>query len=46
MRGCARIKKSGLGVEQAWDAREVANLEAKVFGEKGTNGPEIVLASE
>ena len=29
-----------------WDAYESTNLEAKVLGVQGTDGPEIVLARE
>ena len=46
VQGCARLRKSKLGVEQTWDARESTNLEAKVLGEqdKSTDEPEIDLA--
>ena len=45
MQGCARHGKSILEVEQLWDARESASLEAKKLGKQVTNGPRIYLAS-
>ena len=37
--------KSRLEVEQLWDAREFASLEAKEFGEQVIDKPRIYFAS-
>ena len=44
--GCAKFRKSGLGIELKWDTGQSASLEAKVLREKGTDGREIILARE
>ena len=43
---CTRYGKSKLEVEQPWEAREFASLEAKELGEQVTDGPRIYLASK
>ena len=40
--GCAKDRKSGLEVEQTWDACESTSLEAKVLREQVTYGLEII----
>ena len=45
VQGHAKLGVSKLGAELTWDKRQSANLEAKVLGEKGTDGPGIFLAS-
>ena len=42
LQGPASYGKFGLEVEQLWDARESASLEARVLGEQVTYGPKII----
>ena len=44
--GTCQLRDSELGAEQTWNTQEFANLEAKVLGEQGTNGPKIDLTRE
>ena len=46
MQGRARLRKSGLGVELTWDAKQSISLETKVFAKQGTDGLDIDLARE
>ena len=41
LQGRAGYGKFGLEVKQPWDAREFANLDAKVIRKQVTYGPEI-----
>ena len=44
MQGHGSLSKFELGPELTWKASQSGTLEAKVLGEKGTNGPRIDIS--
>ena len=42
LQGCVNDEKSGLEVEQSWNARESASSEAEALGEQVTYGQDLL----